>query len=52
MVSAFPMKQFFMVKTNKDVCKSKALAKNSLGTHTSLGLTFLSWQRAALKILK
>jgi hypothetical protein len=33
---------FFMVKTNKDLCKSKAIAKNNLGTHTSLGPTFLS----------
>jgi NAD(P)H-flavin reductase len=35
---------FFMVRTNKDLCKSKAMAKNNPKTHTSLGLTFLSYQ--------
>ncbi len=42
---------FFMVRTNKDLCKSKVVAKNNLGTHTLLGLTFLSWQSIALKIV-
>jgi hypothetical protein len=42
----------FMVSTNKNLCKSKAMVKNNLGTHTSLGLTFLGWQRANLRIIK
>ncbi len=43
---------FFMVSTNKNLCKSKVVVKNNLGTHTSLGLTFLGWQRAILRIVK
>jgi hypothetical protein len=42
----------FMVNTNKNHCKSKVVVKNNLGTHTSLGLTFLGWQRAILRIVK
>jgi hypothetical protein len=30
-----------MVKTNKDLCKSKAMVENNPGTHTTLGPTFL-----------
>jgi hypothetical protein len=33
---------FCMVKINKNLCKPKTMAKNSLETHNSLVLSFLS----------
>jgi hypothetical protein len=30
-----------MVKTNKNLYRLKVIAKNNVGTHTSLGLAFL-----------
>jgi len=32
---------FFMVRTNKNLCKSKAMAENNPRIRISLGLTFL-----------
>jgi len=43
---------FFVVITNKDLWKSRAIVENKLRTHTSLGPTFLGWQKAALMIAK
>jgi hypothetical protein len=41
-----------MVRTNKDLCKSKIVVKNNPKTNTSLGPTFLGWQRASFRIVK
>ncbi len=43
---------FFIVKTNKNLCKSKAIDENNVGTHTSLSPTFLGWQKATFRITK
>ncbi len=39
-------------KTNKNLCKSKAIVENNVGTHTSFSPTFLGWQKAIFRIAK
>ncbi len=43
---------FFIVRTNKDLCKSKIVAENIVGTDTSLSPTFLGWQKVTFGIVK
>ncbi len=43
---------FFMVRTNKNLCKLKVMVANNPRIHTSLGLTFLGWQKVVLRIVK
>jgi hypothetical protein len=43
---------FFMVMTNKDLCRSKTTVENTLKTHNSSSPNFLGWQNAYLKLAK